>query len=391
MINIPTITEIYENISNDLKNNLNISDTDLKKVLDAFALSLSGQFKLTYLYLADIQNNLSIDKADSSENGGTLERQGLIYLNRIRRPATGSKININIISEIGSVLRQGLTFKSNDDSFNPGQLYVLDEEIISSNENQIIEIRSLNTGSLAALQVNDTLTITEPVIGVNQIVTVNEVTEQPLEAESIENYRSAILQSIQSEPNGGSKIDYRLWAADAQGVRLVYVYVKEGEAGTVQVFVEATEADSVDGFGTPSQALLDSVLEVIEFNPDTSIDISYRGRRPIQASVEVLPISLNPVDITISNLNVNTTDIRNDIRVNLEDFLKNIRPYIAGADIARNKNDILYSAKLQTVVSEIIEPSNFFTDFSMFVNGVNYLTYPFSGANIPYLRNLLFE
>lgn len=391
MINIPTITEIYENISNDLRNNLNISDTDLKKVLDAFALSLSGQFKLTYLYLADIQNNLSIDKADSSENGGTLERQGLIYLNRIRRPATGSKININIISEIGSVLRQGLTFKSNDDSFNPGQLYVLDEEIISSNENQIIEIRSLNTGSLAALQVNDTLTITEPVIGVNQIVTVNEVTEQPLEAESIENYRSAILQSIQSEPNGGSKIDYRLWAADAQGVRLVYVYVKEGEAGTVQVFVEATEADSVDGFGTPSQALLDSVLEVIEFNPDTSIDISYRGRRPIQASVEVLPISLNPVDITISNLNVNTTDIRNDIRVNLEDFLKNIRPYIAGADIARNKNDILYSAKLQTVVSEIIEPSNFFTDFSMFVNGVNYLTYPFSGANIPYLRNLLFE
>lgn len=390
MANIPTITEIYQNIANDLKNKLNLSDSQLKTVLDAMALSLAGQFKLSYLALADNLNNVFPDTADSSINGGTLDRLGRIYLNRNQRPATTGIFSVSVTGVSGSILRESLTFKSNDDSLNPGQLFILDNEYILTGLNDEINIRSTKGGTDFNLSVNDTLTITEPIVGVEQIVTVTQVIQQPLAAESDEDFRKAILNSIQLEPQGGAKTDYRLWAADAQGVRLVYPYVKQGEAGTVQVYVEATESDSTDGLGTPTQAILDDVAEVIEFDPDITKPLNERGRRPIQANIETLSILPNPVDVQIVGLSIDTADVRASIESNIKEYLKDIRPFVAGGDLARNKNDILYVGRLNSIVTDVISSDNFFTDILLFVNGNNQTSFQFSRENIPYLRNLTF-
>lgn len=391
MAYIPTIQELYQNIANDLKNKLNLSDDDLKKVLDAFALVIAAQFKLNYLSLSDIQNNVFPDTADSAINGGTLDRHGLIQLNRLQKPATNGVFEVSVISVVGSQLRSGLTFKSNDDSLNPGKIYILDSEEITTSNPQIIEIRSIDGGIDFGLDIGNTLTITEPVIGVEQNVSVISVIEQPLAAESEEAFRKAIIDSIQLEPQGGSKTDYRLWAADAQGVRNTYPYVKDGAAGTVQIFVEATVIDSVDSNGTPSQPILNEVAEVIEFDPDITKPLAERGRRPIQAIIEVLPIVINPIDVIITSLNINTVEIQNSIRENIKQYLSGVRPFVAGGDLARNKNDILYSARIQSVVTDVLDASNFFSDFLVFVNGVQQNSYLFSKENIPYLRNLVFN
>ena len=387
---IPTITEIYENISNDFRNKLNLSDNQLKTVLDAMALSLAGQFKLSYLSLADNLNNVFPDTADSSLNGGTLDRIGRIYLNRGQKPASTGVFRASVIGESGATLRANLTFKSNDESLNPGQLYILNNEFTLSGDNDEIEIRSTRGGVDYNLRVNDTLTITEPIIGAEQIVTILEVIEQPLAAESDDDFRKAILNSIQLEPQGGARTDYRLWASDAQGVRFSYPFVKQGDAGTVQVFVEATESDSTDGFGTPTQAILNEVAEVIEFDPDITKPLNERGRRPIQANIETLPIELNTVDVEIVGLNTDTADIRASIELNIKEYLKSIRPFVAGADLLRNKNSILYIGRLNSVVTDIISSDNFFNDISISVNGVNVTSYEFSRENIPYLRNITF-
>ena len=387
---IPTTQELYERISNDLKTKLGLSDDQLKKVLDALCVVLAGEFKLAYLFLGDILNNLFPDTADTSENGGTLDRLGLIHLNRIQNPASGGVFEIVVNGEIGSVLRAGLTFKSNDDSFNPGKLYVLDNEHVLSSEVENIEVRSLGGGKDYILEVGDGLTITEPVIGINQQVVINAINEEPLSSEDEDDYRQAILDNIQLEPQGGAKTDYRLWSSDAQGIRRVYPQVKDGEAGTVQVYVEATEEDSTDGNGTPSSTIIDNVKEVIRFDPDTTKPTNERGRLPIQANLEVLPIVPNPVDVNITSLNDASTEVTDSIRENLKQYLKTVRPFVAGADLSRNKNDILYMAKLQAIVTDVIESSNYFTSFDMFVNGVSQSSYLFSKENIPYLRNLNF-
>ncbi len=383
---IPTLKQLYDNIANDLKNKLNLSDDNLKKALDAFAVVLAGQLKLAYLGQADILNNIFPDTADSSANGGTLDRLGLIYLNRIQRPATSGVFNITVTGEIGSVLRAGLTFKSNDDALNPGQLYILDNEFTLSDISETVEIRSVGVGEDYKLENSDLLTITEPVIGVNQTVTVLETTTDPLAAEADRDFRQAILDSIQLEPQGGAKTDYRLWALDAQGVRKVYPYVKDGEAGTVQVYVESTSGD-----GTPSAPLLTEVEEVITLDPDETKSIYERGRLPIQATLEVLPIVTNPVDVTITGLNENDAEITANITAALEDYLYNVRPFVAGGELSRDKNNILNAAKIQSVVSDVIGSDNYFSNLTMFVNGVQHTSYLFSRENIPYLRDLIFD
>lgn len=385
---IPSINEIREQIANDFKTKLNLSDANLKYVLDAMDSVLAMQFKLIYNYLADIQNNVFPDTADIEENGGTLERLGRIYLNRNPRPATPGVFKANVTGVIGSVLRASLTYKSNEDALNAGKLFISDEEIILTTSLQEIEIRSLGGGLEFNLNVGDNLTITEPILGVQNTITITEVVEQPRTSEDIEVYRQNILDSIQLEPQGGSKTDYRLWSADAQGVRKVYPYVKNDNAGEVVIYVEATRNDSIDDLGTPDVTLLNEVLEVVTFDPDETKPINERGRSPIQAIVSTEAITLIPVDVTIVGLLNTSPSIEASIRSNLEAFLYDIRPYISGADLLRDKSDILYQGRLQSVVTDTLDNDNYFSSLQMFVSGVEVLTSEFNLGNIPYLRDL---
>ena len=391
MLKIPTITELYTNLSNDLKNKLKLSDNDLKTVLDAVSAAYAAQFKLAYLYLSDIQNNVFPDTADTFEKGGTLNRMGEIYLNRNRKPATSGVYQVSLTGEAGSVVRSGITFKSNDDALNASKIFISDAEYILTGANDVMEIRAIEGGLESSLNLTDELTVTEPVIGLDNVAAVFLEVQSPLSEESVEDYRAAILESIQLEPQGGAKTDYRLWSRDAQGVKFVYPYVKDGEAGVVQVYVEATKSDSLDGLGTPTQDILDSVEDVINFDPDVTVQTEYRGRKPIQVTLEVLPISLNPVDVTITTLDEDTAEIRASLELNISTYLETIRPFVYGADLTRNRNDVLYLARVQSVATDTIESSNFFEKLEVFVNGVSQNSFKFSRENIPYLRDLIFE
>ena len=385
---IPTISEIYANISGDLRSKLNLTADYLKKTLDAFSAVLSAEFHLAFLYLSDIQDNVFPDKATTADKGGTLERQGLIYLNRPMFPDSIGTFRVSVTGVAGSVLRQNLTFKSNDDALNAGQVYILDAEYTLTGTGDEIEIRSIGTGIDYNLNVSDNLTITEPVIGVDKTVIVTEVLVQPKAGETVELYRQAILNAIQLEPQGGSRSDYRQWSSDAQGVRLVYPYVRDVDASIIDLYVEATIADSTDGKGTPSTAILDDVAAVVEQDPDITKPINERGRRPMQADVRVSAVALVPVDITITGLNDYSDSVKNAIQSSITEFLYDVRPFISGADLRRNKNDILYSGKVQSVVTEALVNGNFFNVLTLSVDGNIVPSYKFTLGNIPYLRTL---
>lgn len=387
---IPTIKELYADISSDLRSKLGLTIDYLKKTFEAQALVLAGFFHLAYLFLSDIQDNIFPDKATTADQGGTLERQGMIYMNRNPFPDSIGSFKLAVTGVAGSVLRVNLTFKSNEGTLNPGQLYILDSEYTLTGTDDEIEVRSIGAGVDYNLNVDDELTITEPVIGVDKTVSVLEVLEQPKAGETTELYRQAILNAIQLEPQGGSRADYRQWSTDAQGVRLVYPYVRDGGGPFVDVYVEATLVDSTDGKGTPSGSILTEVEEVIEMDPDVTKPLNERGRRPMQADVTVLPIVLVPVDITITGLNDGSASVQSAIRSSIIDFLNDVRPFISGADLRRNKNDTLYSGKVQSVVTEALINGNFFNVLDLYVDGNLVTSYEFTLGNIPYLRNLTF-
>ena len=391
MKKIPTIQEIYTSIESDFKSQLNIDDIQTKMVLNSLSAVLAGQFKLLYLYISDVQDNLFPDTADTFQNGGQLNRMGEIYLNRQPLPATNGIYIAKVTGELNSKLRNSLTFKSNDDSRHPGKLFILENDYYLNRLNDFIEIRSLESGINSMLEIGNELTITEPVIGVDSTILITDIVKLPIESETIDSYRKKIIDAIQLEPQGGAKTDYRLWSQDAQGVEKVYPYVKENNSGTVQVFVEATEIDSTDGYGTPSQYLLNEVKEVIIMDPDDTKPINERGRKPMQTILEILPITLKPVDVVILGLNQNNLDIQNLLKTNLKLFLKEIRPFIDGADLLKNKNDFLYAGKIQGVISDSLGNGNFFNDVKVFVDGQEIDSYKFTLSNIPFLRYVTYQ
>ena len=387
---IPTIAQIYTNVVSDIVSRLNLSIDYLKKTYDALALVLAAQLNLIYLNLRDIQNNIFPDTATTAVNGGTLERQGLIYLNRNPFPDSIGSFSVSVIGVAGSVLRANLTFKSNVDALNAGQLYILDSEYTLTGSSDVIELRSTGSGIDYNLSVNDHLTITEPVIGVDKTATVTAVLVQPKAGETIEAYRKAILNAIQLEPQGGARADYVQWSSDAQGVRRVYPYVRDITPSIIDIFVEATIIDSTDGHGTPGGSILTDVRDVIELDPDTTKPTNERGRRPMQADVVVSAIGLIPVDVVITGLQDDATLVRDTIRSAVNSLVYDVRPFLSGADLRRNKNDILYSGKVQSIVTDVLSNGNFFNFLEVSVDGNAIVSYEFTLGNIPYLRNLTY-
>ncbi len=388
MQEIPNIVDLKAQIANDFKTKLNLSVTELKYVLDVFDGVLAAQFYIAYQYLRDIQNNAFPDGATSELNGGTLERFGRIRLGRNPRPQTAGIFKIKVTGSTGTVLRTSLTFKSNEDALNTGKLYILDNETTLTSTEQLIDVRSIGGGTEFNLKVGDKLTVTEPVLGLNNTAEVTAIIQQPLSSEDLEDYRNEILNSYQIEPQGGSRGDYRLWANDAQGVRLVFPYVKDTDSGQVDVYVEATKSDSSDGLGTPTTAIITSVTDVINLDPDITRPIYERSRLPIQAILNVLPISLTAIDVTITGLNDTSPSVQAVLRANLEEFIYSVRPYIAGADLPKQRNNKLFQSKIQSIISDSLDSDNFFNSVTMFVNGVAKLDYEFGLGFIPYLRNI---
>lgn len=388
---IPSIQQLYTKLVTDIKTSLGILSALIKFVINAQSGVLAAQLKLLYLYLNDIQNNQFPDTADTAANGGTLERQGQIYLNRQPFPATDGIYTATVTGVSGSVIDAETTFLSDGGSNAPGNLYIIDNAYTLPSGTGIITIRALNNGLAYLLNVGDTLTPTAPILGVDTTVTITTVTQSPVDSEPTEVYRQAMLNAIRMRSQWGTKGGYMIASSDANGVRRVFPYVKNGEAGTVQVYVEAITADSTDGHGTPSGALITEVESVIAMNPDTTLPALYRTRILIQANLEVLPVAPIPVDITITSLQTTSPSITAAISTNLQTYLYAIRPYIAGADLPRNQNNVLTAVRLQSVVNDTVGNSNTFLAFTMSVNGVPVNIFTFSLANIPYLRSVTYN
>jgi uncharacterized phage protein gp47/JayE len=272
---------------------------------------------------------------------------------------------------------------------------MVDEEVILSGSTGQIVVRALVSGTESLLQEDDELEATSPIELVDSLAIVDSVDTTPVEAETLEEYREKVLLAFRLEPQGGAVVDYRLWSLDAQGVRTSYPYTKDGEPFAVQVYVECTVGNEEPGMpvGYPTAALLSDVVDVIELDPDTTKDISDRGRRPLSVyNLEVLPIVPVPVTIIITDLSDKSGAVVSAIQTAIEDLLYTVRPYIAGAD-GTNKKDVLTTAAVISAVFNSIDASINFSAVQIEIDSVIVAQYTFGNipakyGNYPYLFDL---
>jgi uncharacterized phage protein gp47/JayE len=349
----------------------------------------AGKLWLIYKAVGYVQKNVFPDLADPESTGGTLERFGRIKLNRNPFVARAGQYITQVTGTVGATIQAKTTFKSDDDSVSPGKLFVIDNDFTLITSPDEITLRALEPGLDSQLDAGDGLTATIPLDSVNEGVTIVSEYIAPLAAEDTEEYRQKILDSFRTEPQGGAATDYRIWAADAQGVERVYPYTAYGGENEVDVYVEATTDDSTDGKGTPSAAIITEVEEVIDFDPDDSVALNERGRRPINVIVNVIAITPLDVDIVIDGYENLDATIQTSIENALEELTDAIRPFIAGADVLADRNDRL---DLNRIVSKIYEavPGSTFGDVTLEVDGSIVTSYTFENGDIPYMNSVTY-
>lgn len=387
MITIPTLNQLYTAIKADLEAEYQISIPIFgKNFLRAMAGVQAAKLKLYYLAIGNLQKNIFVDTADPESIGGTLERFGRVKLGRNPFPATAAQYTIQVTGSIGAIIPASSTFKSNDDSNNPDKLFVLDAAYQLTATTDTILVRALEAGLDSQLNIADELTATAPIANVDSIAEVTIETVVPLAAEDIEVYRQKVIDAYQLEPQGGAATDYRLWSADAQGVLRVYPYATPGQSNEIDLYVEATIADSTDGKGTPSAQLLLDVEAVVELDPDTTKPINDRGRRPLGVfQINYTAVTIDEVDIEITGYVGIDAPTQAIIDAALEAEIAKIRPFVAAADLLTDKNDILSINKVIFIIQSAV-PGAVFTSLDLQVNNVSVSTYTFIDGNIPHVN-----
>ena len=387
--NIPKLSDLYTSILGDLEAQLSIVIPLFgKNFLRILAAVIAAKQKLQYLALANVQKNIFIDTAEPEAIGGTLERFGIVKLNRRPFTAKAGTYDCTITGDVGAIIKANTTFKSNDSSLNSGKLFSLDNQYTIVVGVNTISLRALEGGLDSRLSVGNKLTATAPLENAEEEVTVTLEEITPLAAEDLEDYRDKGLEAYRLEPQGGAGSDLRLWSKDVQGVLQNYPIAKTGFANEVINYIEATIADSIDGKGTPPAAMLTLVEEAIEFDPDGTAPLDERGRRPLGLfDVNVTPITVLEVDIEIVGAVGITPAQETSILNALTSEIANIRPFIASVDILAEKNDILNEVKIAFFVQKA-EPTLVFTGVILKIDTVVTPSILFDNGNIPHLDSV---
>lgn len=390
MITIPTVNQLFTDIKSDVESTYGSQIPVFGKVfLYAMALVQAAKLKLIYLAIAFVQKNIAPDTADSELFGGTLERFGRIKLRRNPFPATSGQYTLTVTGTSGSTIPSRTIYKSNDDSVNPSKLFILDNAYVMPSVTGTITVRALEAGLESKMNVGEGMTATSPIVNINQAALVATESVTPVAAETIENYRRKVIEAYRLEPEGGSVGDYRIWSSDAQGVLRVYPYAAFGLPWQVNLFVEATIADSIDGKGTPSATIISNVEDVTEQDPDTTRPLNERSRRPMGVTINVQAISVLNVDIQITGFVGLTGAIQTLIFDSLKEFLSTVRPFIAGAESLEDKRDIL---DVNNIISTILaaRSGSTFGAVQLTVNSVVVSSHTFISGDIPHLNTVTY-
>lgn len=302
-----TKQELFEQIKLDFANVYGISVDELG---DSFLAESAVLSTLQYSLLLRI-NEIKANAWAGSADAETLLSVGFDKIGRLPFPAV-SGIYTCSTTQIGSETAKiplGTQFKKG--------AYVY-ESLAEIDPGDDIQVRAITAGTESILIVTDELTSVNPLISINDTITVTVVDTIPTDAEDIDDYREDVVNSFTLRPNGGNAADYILWASDVAAIRTVYPYAADGEAGKIVVYCEG-----ISPF-VPVSGTIDEVIDAIKYDSEGNgrvlVDLF-----PFINNTYILPVQVTDVNITLTG-GVGGEQAAAEAVV--EAYLYDIRPYL---------------------------------------------------------------
>ena len=136
-----------------------------------------------------------------------------------------------------------------------------------------------------------------------------------VDEESDEDWRSRILQRIQTPPSGGSKDDIERWAGEVEGVDKGWCFSTTPSPGWVTVVIKALGTNII-----PSATLLTSVYDYLMAR--------------VSVTTNLIVIAIDPVDIDLwISINPNTAAFQTKIETNVDQLFAEPTLTIPGEDV----------------------------------------------------------
>lgn len=365
MNQIPSISQLYQLILQDYQNQLGTNIPSwAKTIVRTFSAVYAAIVYSLYLRMNFVYRNMLPDTADSTADGGTLQRWGLLLLNRLPYSATQGRYIISGVGANGSTIPSGRQFTSSRNN----TIFVNDTDFVFAPGQQSFEIRALTAGTSSRLSPGDTITIVSPVTGVENTFTVIMEMFEPTDAEPLESYREKLTFAFRYRSRGGAAVDYRFWGQQVTGVRQVYPYTG-APLPNVNLYVESETNN-----GIPSQALLNSLQAYVDV------------RRPLGIYCHYLPVQPINISITINGGQSLTASDRIAIESSVATYLKQKRPYIEAVD-GSNRNDVVYVNEVISLIQSLL-PGVILGNINMYINGAIYPSYMLDMGRIPLLTQI---
>jgi uncharacterized phage protein gp47/JayE len=204
------------------------------------------------------------------------------------------------------------------------------------------------SGDIGNLEVGDVVTFANPLANVATNATVLSQVVTGADGEKEDAYRARVLGRFQKKPQGGAYADYQEWGLEVAGIVNVYPYTRD-RPGEIDVYVEADEASSGSADGIPTGAQLNAVLASIELD-----DGGLATRRPVNAAVNVLPITRTAFDVEIQGLVADDlAGTQAQLGQGIDEYLRSREPFIVGLSVLP-RNDRITQAAIAGVVDTIV-------------------------------------
>lgn len=340
MIQQPTIQELTDNVVSQIEGKI-AQDVPLlpKAFIRVLAKALAGVVALLYRYCGWILLQLFVAHASFQETFVLGRRlRPLVEWGRLigvgdPRPATQAEMVIDVEVELQSGDLAGgsqLIFPAS------GVLYQVVSAVPLTASTVQATIRAVSdqdggdgSGAIGNLEPGDVVQFANPLPNVARNATVVSVTTQGANAETEDAYRGRIIRRFQRRPQGGAYADYQAWGEEVPGILNVYPYTS-ATPGEVDVYVEATVESSGDPDGIPTPAQIAAVTAAIEFD-----EAGLASRRPVNAAVNVYPITRQSFDVVLGGLDASEVDggepaVLEAIEEGVDDWLRGREPFLVG-------------------------------------------------------------
>ena len=247
----------------------------------------------------------------------------------------------------GTQLKSGLT----------GKLYITNETKTLLLQKETVRIICTEVGTAGNLEVNDVLDFINPYGFIKSEAFVSKVERVGLDDELESSYRSRLVNRFRLQPQGGALADYRIWAADVQGVLNVYPYNDKEQPGGVLLYVSGIPTVFDDR--VPDAGLLKKVGEACTYDPETG----KATRKPLSAMLDpkndgsyenIRPVSVIAIDVAITGVEgIEPADFVELIKPVLKNYFLDRDLYIRGLSDDNNRTDLLSKNHVIAVLSQV--------------------------------------